>query len=64
MSSRRSKTKKKGGSDFPPFAEIVKRIKLPPWVPGGIEANMARFNALVGGVAREMKRMVKQRKRG
>jgi len=58
------RTKKKAGSEFPPFAEALKRIKLPPLRPGGRAANLPRFYALIDGIKRESARMAKQRKKG
>jgi len=58
------RTKKKGDNEFPPFAERVKRMKLPPMKPGGRMANMPRFYALLNFIAREPKRMRKKRKKG
>ena len=42
--------KKKAGSEFPPYAEMLKWLKLPPRVPGGIIPNLPRFYALVDGI--------------
>jgi hypothetical protein len=61
---RISRTKKKAGSEFPPFAESLKRLKLPPRVPGGIIPNLPRFYALVDGIKRESERMAKKRRKG
>jgi hypothetical protein len=56
--------KKKAGSEFPPYAEMLKRLQTSPRVPGGIIPNLPRFYALVDGIKRESARMAKKRKKG